>query len=147
MKTVLLIIGMIVMKSELFAQDSLLKLQIPVRKMPVTKTLSIQQSINYQINSVLDSIISNTKGKDLYVNNIITAIEKILYNYWRNGKLAGTKSSQAYFIQCGRQTMTPADLENGNLIVAVGIACIKPAELELLRFERITMNKRILVGY
>jgi len=42
--------------------------------------------------------------------------------------LMGTKPQEAYFVKCDRTTMTQKDIDEGNLIVQVGIAPVKPAE-------------------
>ncbi len=146
MKYLLLIIVLLVLNVTLSAQDTVRKLQIPVNRITSKKAISIQQSITNQINAALDSLIISTKGKELFVNNVISSIEVILYSYWKNGKLTGTKSSNAYFVKCSPQTMTQAQIENGFLVVSVGIACNKPAEFELLRFERVIPGKKIVIN-
>jgi len=57
---------------------------------------------------------------------------------WRDGRLQGTKAEEAYFVRCDRSTMTQADLDARRLVVLVGFASVRPAEFELLRFERAT---------
>lgn len=37
------------------------------------------------------------------------------------------------FVKCDRTTMTPEDIENGRLIVLIGIAPIRPAEFVIFR--------------
>jgi phage tail sheath protein FI len=52
---------------------------------------------------------------------------------WRNGALEGTKPEEAYFVKCDRTTMTQADIDEGRLIVLVGVAPVKPAEFVIVR--------------
>ena len=59
--------------------------------------------------------------------------ENFLYNEWRNGALLGAKPQQAFFVKCDRTTMTQADIDNGRLIVSIGIAPIRPAEFVIIR--------------
>ena len=69
-----------------------------------------------------------------------TKVKAMIENYltilWRQGALAGAKSEAAFYVACGlNQTMTAQDVLNGNLIVEIGMAVIRPAEFILLRFS------------
>ena len=60
-------------------------------------------------------------------------IGNFLTQVWRDGALEGTTPEQAFFVICDRTTMTQADIDNGRLIVVVGIAPVKPAEFVIIR--------------
>jgi hypothetical protein len=60
-------------------------------------------------------------------------ISNFLTTVWRNGALEGTKREEAYFVKCDRTTMTQADIDNGRLIVVIGVAPVKPAEFVIIR--------------
>jgi phage tail sheath protein FI len=45
----------------------------------------------------------------------------------------GTAPEQAFFVKCDRTTMTQDDIDNGRLIVLIGMAPVKPAEFVILR--------------
>jgi phage tail sheath protein FI len=55
-------------------------------------------------------------------------VADFLTNEWRSGKLQGTKPEEAFFVRCDSTTMTQNDLDNGRLIVVIGVAPVKPAE-------------------
>jgi hypothetical protein len=61
------------------------------------------------------------------------AISNFLTLVWRNGALEGTKVEEAYFVKCDRTTMTQTDIDQGRLIVVVGVAPVKPAEFVIVR--------------
>ncbi|HVO70482.1 MAG TPA: phage tail sheath C-terminal domain-containing protein [Aggregatilineaceae bacterium] len=61
------------------------------------------------------------------------AVSAFLTTVWRNGALEGTKPEEAYFVKCDRTTMTQADIDNGRLIVVIGVAPVKPAEYVIIR--------------
>jgi phage tail sheath protein FI len=61
------------------------------------------------------------------------AISSFLTLIWRNGALEGTKPEEAYFVKCDRTTMTQTDIDQGRLIVLVGVAPVKPAEFVIVR--------------
>jgi phage tail sheath protein FI len=63
-------------------------------------------------------------------------IDSYLYTLWQRGALQGAKAEQAYFVNIGlNKTMTPADIDNGLLIVEIGLAAVRPAEFIVLRFS------------
>ena len=69
--------------------------------------------------------------------NLWAAIRLIVGSFlnglFREGAFAGASAREAYFIECGRDTMTQDDIDHGRLIVEVGIAPIKPAEFVIIR--------------
>jgi uncharacterized protein len=63
-------------------------------------------------------------------------IESYLYGLWQEGALAGAKPEDAYYVHVGLgTTMTPDDVLNGRMIVAIGVAAVRPAEFIVLRFS------------
>jgi phage tail sheath protein FI len=65
------------------------------------------------------------------VTNFLTAV-------WRDGALEGTKQEEAFFVKVDRTTMTQHDIDNGRLIILVGIAPVKPAEFVIFRISQKT---------
>jgi len=46
----------------------------------------------------------------------------------------GMKPVEAYFVHCGLgQTMTQQDILNGNLVLEIGMAPVRPAEFIIIR--------------
>ena len=60
-------------------------------------------------------------------------ISMFLTGLWRDGALEGATREEAYFVKCDRTTMTQTDIDNGRLIVLVGVAPVKPAEFVIIR--------------
>ncbi|MBB2890239.1 phage tail sheath C-terminal domain-containing protein [Flexivirga oryzae] len=60
-------------------------------------------------------------------------IANFLTTVWRGGALEGTKPEEAFFVKCDRTTMTQTDIDNGRLIVVIGVAPVKPAEFVIVR--------------
>ncbi|RYF63913.1 MAG: phage tail sheath family protein, partial [Comamonadaceae bacterium] len=69
-------------------------------------------------------------------------IRNFLFSEWRNGRVLGANPDEAFFVRCDRSTMTQNDLDNGRLVVMVGVAMIKPAEFAVFRLERHTADSR-----
>jgi len=68
------------------------------------------------------------------------SISNFLTGVWRDGGLEGTKVEEAYFVKCDRTTMTQTDIDNGRLIVLVGVAPVKPAEFVIIRIGLFTAH-------
>lgn len=65
-----------------------------------------------------------------------TMIENFLTLQWRAGALAGAKPDDAFYVLVGlNQTMSADDILNGNMIVEIGMAAVRPAEFIVLRFS------------
>jgi Bacteriophage tail sheath protein len=68
------------------------------------------------------------------------SISAFLTRVWRDGALMGTTPEEAFFVRCDRTTMTQDDLDNGKLIVLVGVAPVKPAEFVIIRISQFTAS-------
>ena len=63
-------------------------------------------------------------------------ISNFLSTLWRDGALAGASPDQAFFVEVGKGvTMTEDDINNGYLIVRIGLAAVRPAEFIVLQFS------------
>lgn len=68
------------------------------------------------------------------------AVNNFLITVWRSGVLQGSTEEQAFFVRCGPDTMTQADIDAGRLICEVGIAPVKPAEFVIFRIQQKTIE-------
>ncbi len=66
------------------------------------------------------------------------AITAFLKSVWKDGALQGQKIEEAFFVRVDRTTMTQQDIDNGRLIVEIGIAPVKPAEFVIIRIGMFT---------
>ncbi|NOT28286.1 MAG: phage tail protein [Acidobacteria bacterium] len=67
-------------------------------------------------------------------------ITNFLTTVWRSGALFGLTAAEAFFVRCGRDTMTADDIDNGRLICEIGIAPVKPAEFVIFRIQQKTLD-------
>ena len=74
------------------------------------------------------------------VKRVITAF---LTQVWRDDALMGQTKEEAFFVKCDRTTMTQNDIDNGRLIVQVGIAPVKPAEFVIFRIGQWTAGSSL----
>jgi len=71
-------------------------------------------------------------------DRLIQSVSAFLTTIWREGGLAGAKVEQAFFVKCGTETMSQDDIENGRLIMLVGVAPVFPAEFVIIRIGQFT---------
>jgi hypothetical protein len=64
------------------------------------------------------------------------SVSNFLTSVWRDGALMGTTPEEAFYVTCDRTTMTQDDIDNGRLIVEIGIAPVKPAEFVIFRITQ-----------
>lgn len=67
-------------------------------------------------------------------------IDVFLTGMWRNGSLAGSDPTEAFFVNIGRDTMSQDDIDNGRLICVIGVAPVKPAEFVIFRISQKTSD-------
>ncbi|MFQ5628760.1 MAG: phage tail sheath family protein [bacterium] len=93
---------------------------------------------------VEDSVFRGTQWVVFEPNNerlwarVRQTITQFLTTVWRTGALMGLTPEEAFFVKADRTTMTQDDIDNGRLIVIVGLAPTKPAEFVIFRFTQFT---------
>ena len=61
------------------------------------------------------------------------SVQNFMEGLFRQGAFQGTKSQDAYFVKCGRETTTAADQAAGLIHIMIGFAPLKPAEFVILK--------------
>lgn len=109
---------------------------------PVTKYVSVQRMLIY-----LEQSISRGLGWTIFeLNNEVlwakvkALTEEFLMSTWQAGMLVGAKPQDAYFVKVDRTTMTQSDIDNGQLVVIIGTAIMKPAEFIITRIGKMTAH-------
>jgi phage tail sheath protein FI len=59
-----------------------------------------------------------------------------LTGLWKDGALFGASADQAFFVKCDAETNPPASIDEGKLVVEVGLAPVKPAEFVIFRISQ-----------
>ena len=70
-------------------------------------------------------------------------VSAFLTRLWMDGMLQGRTKEEAYFVRCDRTTMTQADINNGKLIVLIGMAPVKPTEFVIFRIGQWTGGSEV----
>jgi phage tail sheath protein FI len=102
---------------------------IPVRRL----LMFIEQSIDLG----LQGVVFEPNAPPLWAQ-VERVVGNFLTDVWRSGALEGTKPEEAFFVRCDRTTMTQTDIDNGRLIVLIGVAPVKPAEFVIIRISLFT---------
>jgi phage tail sheath protein FI len=102
---------------------------IPVRRL----LMFIEQSIDLG----LQGVVFEPNAPPLWAQ-VERVIGNFLTDVWRSGALEGTKPEEAFFVRCDRTTMTQTDIDNGRLIVLIGVAPVKPAEFVIIQISLYT---------
>ncbi len=93
----------------------------------------IEESIKANTNWV----VFEPNDEQLWVR-VKRTIDVFLAGLWRNGSLAGSSASEAFFVEIGRSTMSQDDIDNGRLVCVIGVAPVKPAEFVIFRITQKT---------
>ncbi len=56
-----------------------------------------------------------------------------LRTVWRDGALMGRTADEAFFVQCDAETNPPESIDQGRVVIVIGIAPVKPAEFIIFR--------------
>ncbi len=63
-------------------------------------------------------------------------LDAFLTGLWRDGALFGASADQAFYVKCDAETNPPESIDEGKLVVEVGIAPVKPAEFVIFRISQ-----------
>lgn len=99
------------------------------------KYVNIRRFVLFLERSIEDGLqwtVFEPNGETLWAA-IRLEVSAFLHTAWRAGALQGATPKDAYFVRCDATTMTQDDIDNGRLIVLIGVAPVKPAEFVVIR--------------
>lgn len=100
---------------------------VPVRRLFITIEESVQKATSF--------VVFEPNDKNTWLK-VKAQIESYLNSLWRQGAIMGSKPQDAYYVKVGLgETMTENDILNGQLIIQIGIAAVRPAEFVVLQFS------------
>jgi phage tail sheath protein FI len=74
--------------------------------------------------------------------NVRQTVNNFLQSEWKQGKLQGARPQEAFFVKCDASTMTQNDIDNGRLILLVGVALQRPAQFVTIRIHQRTAGHK-----
>ena len=103
---------------------------INVRRLLLMIAQSLDTGLQWAVFEPNDKMLWDTVKQS--VTGFLTTI-------WRSGALEGQKAEEAFFVNIGYNvTMTQDDIDNGRLIVEIGVAPVKPAEFVIVKISQKT---------
>ena len=102
----------------------------------INKVLTPRDSILTDLNAIMNSCAGLPNNYETWAT-VKREIDNLLTIKWKYDRvLQGFKAKEAFFVNVGIQTMTQNDIDQGKLIVLVGIAMRRPAEFEIIKLEK-----------
>jgi phage tail sheath protein FI len=87
------------------------------------------------IKKATEQFVFEPNDKNTWVR-VKAMITNFLTAQWRAGALAGPTPEKAFYVNIGLgETMTAIDILEGNMIVEIGMAVVRPAEFIILKFS------------
>jgi uncharacterized protein len=103
---------------------------IPVRRLLIYLSESMQEGLQF--------VVFRPNAEPLW-QDVKRTLRGFLRTVWRSGALEGTVEDEAFRVFCNiNQTMTEDEVANGQLIVEVWVAPVRPAEFVIVRLNRLT---------
>lgn len=101
---------------------------IPVRRLFNMIETDVRRSLN--------KVVFETNNPPTW-QRVKSALNNYLYSLWQQGALVGNSPQEAWFVEVGKGiTMTEGDINQGKLIINLGLAAVRPAEFILLQFSQ-----------
>lgn len=107
---------------------------------PSWRYVNVRRLFNYVEESILGGtqwVVFEPNDLDLWqrVKRTVTAF---LLGLWRSGALAGATPAQAFYVKCDAETNPQESVDEGKLVVEVGLSPTKPAEFVIFRISQWT---------
>ena len=92
--------------------------------------------LEHSMNEGLQWVVFEPNDERLWAR-VRDTIRLFLRSQWMIGGLAGPTEDNAFFVICDRTTMTQDDIDNGRLIVTIGMAVTNPAEFGVITISQL----------
>jgi len=87
------------------------------------------------IKKATEQFVFEPNDKNTWIR-VKAMIDNFLTQQWRSGALAGPTPEKAFYVNIGLgETMTAQDILEGNMIIEIGMAVVRPAEFIILKFS------------
>jgi len=101
---------------------------IPVRR--------LFNAVERDIQKALNKLVFEPNSQPTW-QRVKAAVDSYLHGLWQQGALAGSTPAEAWFVQVGKDiTMTQEEINQGKMIIKIGLAAVRPAEFIILQFSQ-----------
>lgn len=102
------------------------------RYVPVRRFFNMAEE---SIKKATEQFVFEPNDKNTWIR-VKAMIDNFLTLQWRAGALAGPTPEKAFYVNIGLgETMTAQDILEGNMIIEIGMAVVRPAEFIILKFS------------
>lgn len=105
---------------------------------PEWRYVNVRRLFNFIEESILQGtqwIVFEPNDMALW-QKVKRTINAFLIGLWRQGALLGATPAQAFYVKCDEETNPPESIDEGKLVVEIGIAPVKPAEFVIFRISQ-----------
>ena len=100
---------------------------VPVRRSLIYIRKAMTELTNFAIFEPNDSRLWN---------RITSTLENFLTDFWQQGGLRGLTPADAFFVKCDGENNTIATIDQGQVVIEVGVALQRPAEFVIIRISQ-----------
>jgi len=101
------------------------------RYVPVRRFFSM---VEESVKNATQQFVFEPNDRNTWVK-VKSMVENYLGQQWKAGALMGASTKGAFFVHIGLgETMTELDIQEGRMIIEIGMAVLRPAEFIILRF-------------
>lgn len=104
--------------------------------------INVRRLFNTVESTILDGtqwVVFEPNDEKLWAG-VKRTLNAYLRGLWTEGALMGATAEQAFFVKCDAENNPPESIDEGKLIVEVGIAPVKPAEFVIFRISQLKEN-------
>jgi phage tail sheath protein FI len=105
---------------------------------PEWRYVSTRRLVNYLRESIDEGtqwVVFEPNAPDLW-SKIRRNVGAFLNSVWATGALLGATPEQAFFVRCDETTNRPEVLEQGQVVIDIGVAIVRPAEFVVFRLSQ-----------
>ncbi|WP_311316596.1 MULTISPECIES: phage tail sheath C-terminal domain-containing protein [unclassified Enterobacter] len=103
------------------------------RYIPVRRLFNM---VERDIQKALNKLIFEPNSQPTW-QRVKAAVNNYLHALWKQGALVGNKEEEAWFVEIGKGiTMTEDDINQGKMIIKIGLAAVRPAEFIILQLSQ-----------
>jgi len=105
---------------------------------PSWRYVNVRRLFNFIEESVMlgtQWVVFEPNDMDLW-QRVKRTIYAFLVQRWREGALFGAPPEEAFYVKCDEETNPPESVDEGKLVVEIGIAPVKPAEFVIFRISQ-----------
>lgn len=63
-------------------------------------------------------------------------VSAFLMGFWRGGALMGRTAEEAFYVKCDEETNPTESINEGKVVIEIGIAPVRPAEFVIFRISQ-----------